>query len=186
MLAAAVTLSGLIASCGGTAGGHSSASSPATYGFRFVKATSSSVITVDGPVRCFQAARGLYVSSPDSYPTASTARTIIVSIIVAGFHGDGTYKVTESSDDPNSVIVWVLDYQSSNNYSVLATGRSGQVRVTTKGQRLTGHLDGTMSGSADSMNGDWACGLTPAPPSLPVTVTPVPVTATAASPRGTP
>ena len=150
-------------SCGGSAG--TGGPSPSVvYGFQFSSSATTDVITVDGSVRCYEAAHNLYVSAPDSYPNPSRDRSKVVAIIIGRFHGDGLYKITESTDDPDIVLVQLLDYGGPNDYAILGRGQSGSIQVMSAHDQISGHVEGTMNGSAaGSVKGNWVCRLSAVP-----------------------
>ena len=161
-------------SCGGASPSYSDPSPP-VYGFRVANGGSTDLIAVGGAVRCYRAANSLYVSVPNTYPSPSNERVKVINLIVGRFHGSGDYKITESTDDPDSVILFLLDYAGPNDYSIVGHGQTGTVRIKSSSEDVTGHVDGTMRGLVDSVQGDWKCHVSAAPSgSVSVTALPSP------------
>lgn len=148
-------------SCGSSLPEMAASSPSVVYGFEFKNSAAAVVTSIGGSVTCYVAAHTLYVSAPDPLP--SVARSKVIKIIIGSFRGEGAYDITESADDPNSVMVWLLDYGGPNDYSILAAGRSGAIRVTRANQQIVGHVEGAMRGSADSLQGNWVCPVSSAP-----------------------
>lgn len=156
--AALIGLVALVAlGCGSSTATPGTSPSP-MQGFHFAGGTNQDIV-VDGSVRCIEASHTLYVSAPDPVPTAT--HTKVVSIIVHGYAGTGTYRnLTDNSEDQRGVLVELLDYSGPHDYTILAVGNAGYVTMKIRDAEVTGTVDGTLRGTeANSVKGSWLCRL---------------------------